>query len=48
MGGAADEGKAYHSAMIVENLGILIDGECPARLENPEVPPFSLAGFDVE
>jgi D-3-phosphoglycerate dehydrogenase len=48
VGGTADGVKAHHSAMVVEDLGMLIDGECPARLVGPEVFPFSLAGFDVE
>jgi phosphoglycerate dehydrogenase-like enzyme len=48
VGGAADEVKVHHSAMIVEDLGMLVDGGCPLRLVNPEVLPFSLVGYGVE
>jgi phosphoglycerate dehydrogenase-like enzyme len=37
LAGAADDVKAHHSAMIVEDLGRLRAGRVPARLANPEV-----------
>jgi hypothetical protein len=35
--GAADEVKNHHSVMIVGDVKMLLDGECPARLVNPQV-----------
>ncbi len=37
LGGAADEVKVHHSAMVVEDLHTLQAGGVPARLANPEV-----------
>ena len=37
LGGAADDVKAHHSAMIVEDLQTLRAGGVPARVANPEV-----------
>jgi len=37
LGGAADDVKTHHSAMILEDLQTLLAGERPARLVNPEV-----------
>ncbi|HIQ04384.1 MAG TPA: hypothetical protein EYH31_01665 [Anaerolineae bacterium] len=35
--GAADDVKAHHSAMVVEDVRTLLSGGCPARLTNPKV-----------
>ncbi len=37
LAGAANEVKNHHSAMVVQDVRILLDGGCPARLVNPEV-----------
>jgi len=37
LGGAADDVKVHHSAMILEDLGTLRAGGVPARAANPEV-----------
>ncbi len=42
LGGAADDVKTHHSAMIVEDLQTLQSGQSPPRLANPEV----LAGLE--
>ncbi|MBC8450458.1 MAG: hypothetical protein H8D78_22210 [Chloroflexi bacterium] len=37
LAGAADDVKAHHAAMVVEDVRGLLNGECPGRLANPEV-----------
>ena len=37
LGGAADDVKVHHSAMVLEDLQTLRAGGVPARLANPEV-----------